>query len=296
MNRCARPPPLDCQRRCTHQAAPRAQAIVTADSPIPRLGLGTWQNTDFDQCRESVRTAIEVGYRHVDTAELYENERPVGAGVAAADVPREDVYVATKVLHPRNAGDVTRDSIRAAVAGCLDRLGLDRVDLLYVHWPSDYDLDLVHSTLAACRDDGLVDGVGVSNYEPEHVDRALATDPAILANQVECHPLLAQADLREYCAEVGVDVVAYAPLAHGNVFDLTELQRVADDSGVSVPRVTLARLREKGVAAVPKATSEAHIRDNWASRDLDLSDDDVARIDGIERTERFFDPDYAPDW
>ncbi|MFC7228885.1 aldo/keto reductase [Salinirubellus salinus] len=269
---------------------------TTPDSPIPRLGLGTWQNTDFDQCRESVRTAIEVGYRHVDTAELYENERPVGAGVAAAGVPREDVYLATKVLHPREAGDVTRASIRAAVEGCLDRLAVDAVDLLYVHWPSDYDLDLVHSTLAELRDDGLTDGVGVSNYEPEHVDTALETDPAILANQVECHPLLPQGDLREHCADVGVDVVAYAPLAHGHVFDVPELQSVAEDHGVSVPRVTLAWLRAKGVAAVPKATSEAHVRDNWASRDLDLSDADVATIDGIERTERFFDPDYAPDW
>ena len=267
-----------------------------ADSPVPRLGLGTWQNTDFDQCRESVRTAIEVGYRHVDTAELYENERGVGAGVAAADVPREDVFLATKVLHPRNAGDVTRDSIRAALEGCLDRLAVDYVDLLYVHWPSDYDLDLVHSTLAAARDDGLVHGVGVSNYESEHVDRALATDPAIIGNQVECHPLLPQADLREHCADVGVDLVAYAPLAHGNVFDLPELQQVAENHGVSVPRVTLAWLRQKGVAAVPKATSEGHIRDNWASRDLELAEEDVAAIDGIERTERFFDPDYAPEW
>ncbi|MFB6205058.1 MAG: aldo/keto reductase [Haloglomus sp.] len=271
--------------------------MAESDSPVPRLGLGTWQNTAFDQCRESVRTALELGYRHVDTAELYENERAVGAGVEAAAVDREDVFLATKVLHPRAVeGDVTRASIRAAVEGCLDRLGVDAVDLLYVHWPADYDLELVHATLADLRDEGRLDGVGVSNYLPEHVDAALTVDPDIVANQVELHPLLPQPDLREYCAEVGVDVVAYAPLAHGDVFDVPELQQVANDQGVSVARVALAWLLEKGVAAVPKATSEAHIRDNWHARDLGLSDAAVATIDGIDRRERRFDADYAPDW
>ena len=267
------------------------------DSPIPRLGLGTWQNTDFEQCRESVRTALELGYRHVDTAEQYDNERPVGAGVEVADVPREEVCLATKILHPRSvSGDPTRGSIRSALEGCLDRLGVEAVDLLYVHWPSDYDLELVHATLAELRDEGLVADVGVSNYLPAHVDEALATDPAVAANQIEVHPLLPQADLREYCSEVGVDVVAYAPFAHGAVFDVPELQQVADDRGVSVARVTLAWLRAKGVAAVPKATGEDHIRDNWESRGLDLTEDEIAAIDDIDRRERHFDPDYAPEW
>jgi 2,5-diketo-D-gluconate reductase B len=269
---------------------------MATDSPVPRLGLGTWQNTEFDQCRESVRTALELGYRHVDTAELYENERPVGSGIAAADVPRESVSLATKILHPRATDEVTRASIRAAVEGCLDRLGVDAVDLMYVHWPADYDLELVHGTLADLRDDGLLDGVGVSNYEPRHLETALDVDPDIVANQVELHPLLPQAELRKRCTDLGVDVVAYAPLAHGDVFDVPELEAVAEKHGVSIPRVTLAWLRGKGVAAVPKATSEAHIRDNLASRDLELADEDVATIDGIERMERFFDPDYAPEW
>jgi len=271
--------------------------MARVDSPIPRLGLGTWQNTAVEQCRESVRTALEVGYRHVDTAELYENERPVGAGIAAADVPREDVYLGTKILHPRTVdGEATPDTVRAKVEGCLDRLGVDAVDLMYVHWPADWDLDVVHATLADLRDEGLCADVAVSNYTPAQVEAALETDPEILANQVELHPLLPQAELRAFCADVGVDVVAYAPLAHGNVFDVPELRTVAEDVGESVAQVTLAWLRAKGVAAVPKATGAAHIRDNWASRELELDDEAVARIDGIERTERFFDPDYAPDW
>ena len=274
--------------------------MVVADSPVPRLGLGTWQNTDPEQCAESVRTALEVGYRHIDTAELYDNEEPVGEGVRTAEVDREDVYLATKVLHPRavdgDPGDLDRAQVRAAVRGCLDRLGVDSVDLLYVHWPAQWDLELVHAALAECRDDGLVGGVGVSNYEPAHLRATLDTDPGVVANQVECHPLLPQADLREYCADVGVDVVAYAPLAHGSVFDVPELQEVAGGRGVSVPRVTLAWLLELGVAAVPKATGEDHIRDNLAARRLELTADELATIDAIDRQERFFDPDYAPGW
>lgn len=274
--------------------------MVVADSPVPRLGLGTWQNTDPEQCAESVRAALEAGYRHVDTAELYDNEEPVGEGIRAADVDREAVYLATKILHPRavdgSAEDLDCQAVRAAVEGCLDRLGVDSVDLMYVHWPAEWDLELVHSTLAACRDDGLVEGVGVSNYEPRHLETALAVDPEVVANQVELHPLLPQADLREYCADVGVDLVAYAPLAHGSVFDVPELERVAEARGVSVPRVTLAWLLELGVAAVPKATGEDHIRDNWGARALELTDDELATVDGIDREERFFDPDYAPDW
>jgi 2,5-diketo-D-gluconate reductase B len=274
--------------------------MVVADSPVPRLGLGTWQNTDPEQCAGSVRTALEVGYRHVDTAELYDNEAPVGEGIRAAGVDREEVYLATKVLHPRavdgRAGDLDRGAVRAAVEGCLDRLGVDSVDLMYVHWPAEWDLELVHATLAACRDDGLVAGVGVSNYEPSHLETALEVDPQVVANQVELHPLLPQAALREYCADVGVDVVAYAPLAHGSVFDVPELERVAEARGVSVPRVTLAWLLELGVAAVPKATGEDHIRDNWEGRELELTEEELATIDGTDREERFFDPDYAPDW
>ncbi len=269
----------------------------TADSPLPRLGLGTWQNTEFEQCQQSVRTALDIGYRHIDTAELYENEAAVGAGIDAAAVDREDVVLATKVLHPRTVdGDLTREKLRAMIDGCLRRLDVDVVDVMYVHWPADYDLQLVHTTLAELRDDGRIHAVGVSNYEPGHIETALEVDPAIIANQVELHPLLQQPDLRAFCDEVGVDVVAYAPLAHGNVFSIAALQEIADNHDVSVAHVTLAWLHENGVAAVPKATSEAHIRDNWASQDLSLSADEIGEIEAIEQRERFFDPDYAPDW
>ena len=259
---------------------------------MPRLGLGTWQNDDPEQCAASVRTALEVGYRHVDTAQVYENEAAVGEGIDGAAVPREEIFLATKIRrHNYGHDDVIRSTRES-----LDRLGVDSVDLMYVHWPiHGYEPTETLPALEELRAKGLVDRIGVSNFEPEHVERAvevLAEPP--FANQIEMHPLLPQEELRRVCADHDVGIVAYSPLAHGRIFDVPELQEVAEKHDVSVAQVSLAWLREKGVTAIPKATSEAHIRDNWASLDLDLDDDELEEIDGIERTDRQNDPGYAP--
>jgi 2,5-diketo-D-gluconate reductase B len=269
----------------TADAAPSANGM-------PMLGLGTWQNTDPEQCAESVRTALEMGYRHVDTAQAYGNEAAVGEGIATADLPREDVFLATKVW----TDQLGYDDVVHSTKHSLDELGVDSVDLLYVHWPAnEYD---PADTLAAFDElysRGMIDRVGVSNFEPEHVDEALdRLDAPLFANQVECHPFLPQTELREHCAEHDVELVAYSPLARGAVFDDDTLTAIADAHDASAAQVSLAWLREKGVTAIPKATSEAHIADNWASLDLALTDDEVARIDAIETRDRKVDPDFGP--
>jgi 2,5-diketo-D-gluconate reductase B len=259
---------------------------------MPMLGLGTWQNDDPEACRTSVRTALETGYRHVDTAQAYGNEEAVGAGIADADVDREDVFLATKVwidnLAPEDVRETARDSI--------DRLGVDSLDLLYAHWPArEYDPE---GTLAAFNDlydEGLVERIGVSNFQPEQVAEAVeVSDAPIFANQVEMHPLLPQEEVREACAEHDVEVVAYSPLARGEVFEVDTLTDIAEKHDASEAQVSLAWLREKGVTAIPKATGEAHIRDNWGSLAVDLDEEDVAAIDAIDRTDRRVDPDFGP--
>ncbi len=259
---------------------------------MPILGLGTWQNTDPEQCAESVRTALEAGYRHVDTAQAYGNEAAVGRGVDRADVDRADVFVATKVWTDNLAPDAVRETARESI----ERLGTDYVDLLYVHWPAgDYDPEATLPAFAELHDEGLVRHTAVSNFTPELVDEATevwGTEP--FANQVEMHPLLPQEELRAHCEAAGVHVVAYSPLARGAVLDVPEIREVADDHGVSAAQVALAWVREKGATAIPKATSAGHVRDNWASLDLELDDEDVAAIDSIEREERFVDPSFAP--
>jgi len=261
---------------------------------MPALGLGTWENDDPAQCTESVKTALEVGYRHVDTAQIYGNEAAVGEGIAAAAVDREDVFLASKVwidqLAPEDVIESTRES--------LDKLGVDTVDLMYVHWPAGkYDPAETLPAFAELRDRGLIDRIGVSNFEPEHLDAATdALGETPFANQVEMHPLLRQEELREYADANDIELVAYSPLARANVLDEPEIVDIAEKHGVSAARVSLAWLREKGVTAIPKATGEDHIRDNLASLELDLDDEDVDAIDTLGRTDRQLNPDFGPDW
>ncbi|ELZ37968.1 aldo/keto reductase [Halorubrum saccharovorum DSM 1137] len=272
---------------------PRSFDASTNDG-MPALGLGTWENDDPAQCTESVKTALEAGYRHVDTAQIYGNEAAVGEGIAAADVDRDDVFLATKVwidnLAPEDVAASTRES--------LQKLDTGYVDLLYVHWPAgEYDPEETLPAFAELRDDGLIDRIGVSNFEPHHLDAATdALGEAPFANQVECHPLLRQEELREYAAANDVELVGYSPLARGQILDDPTVAEIAEKHGVSAAQVSLAWLREKGVTAIPKATGEEHLRDNWASLGLELDDEDVEAIDTLGRTDRQLNPDFGPDW
>lgn len=259
---------------------------------MPMLGLGTWENTDPETCAEAVATAIEAGYRHVDTAQIYDNEADVGRGIERADVDRDDLFVATKVW----IDNLGRDDVIESTEASLDRLGLDYVDLLYVHWPAGaYDPEETLRAFETLRDRGTIDHIGVSNFEPRHLETAREIlDAPIFANQVECHPLLPQDELREYLADTDVELVAYSPLARGAVFEDETLTAIAEKHGVSAAQVSLAWLREKGVTAIPKASSEDHVLDNWRSLDLTLEPADVERIDAIETEQRQVDPDFAP--
>nr|WP_302082853.1 aldo/keto reductase [Salinibaculum sp. KK48] len=260
---------------------------------MPMLGLGTWENTDHDQCADSVQTALEMGYRHIDTAQAYRNEDAVGEGIAAADVDREEVFLATKVWTSKLSHEKVIQSTNAS----LDALGVDYVDLLYVHWPAnEYDPEETLAAFEQLYNENTIRAIGVSNFEPEHLDRAQEVlDVPVFANQVEMHPFLPQEELRAYAAENDIELVAYSPLARGKVLDDPTLGEIAEKHGVSETQVSLAWLREKGVTAIPKATSEAHIRDNWESLTLELDDEDVARIDDIETVDRQVHPDFAPD-
>ena len=167
---------------------------------------------------------------------------------------------------------------------------------MYVHWPArEYDAEETLAAFNGLYDDGLIDRIGISNFEPEQVAEAVGiSDAPIFANQVELHPLLQQEELREACTEHDVEIVAYSPLARGGVFDVPELTEIAEKHDASEAQVSLAWLREKGVTAIPKATSEAHIRDNWESLGVALDGEDVATIDAIDREDRRVDPGFAP--
>ncbi len=273
-----------------------SQPLLPSDCPratnIPMLGLGTWKNSDPEECAESVATALEMGYRHIDTAQAYGNEAAVGAGIERSAVDREDVFVATKVW----IDNLAPDDVLSSTEASLDRLGLECVDLLYVHWPArTYDPDATIGAFNGLVDDGLTRAIGVSNFEPDQLAEAVERSAApILANQIEIHPLLRQEAIREACAELGVEPVAYSPLARGDVFDVPELQSIGDAHDASAAQVALAWLRQSGITAIPKATGETHIRENWASLAVSLTADELERIDGIDRTDRKVDPGFGP--
>jgi 2,5-diketo-D-gluconate reductase B len=262
---------------------------------LPDIGIGTWQNAEPDVCAESVRTALEMGYRHVDTAQAYGNEAAVGEGIAAADVPREEITLATKI-HPEETG-VAYEEVIEATKESLDRLDVDVIDLLYVHWPiGNYAASETLPAFDELVDRGWIDHVGVSNFDVPLLDEARdRLDSGLFAHQVEMHPLLPQDDLLEHAQTHGYDLVAYSPLARGRVLDLPAIESIANKHGVSGAQVSLAWLLSKDrVRVIPKATSEAHIRDNLAALDLELDPEDVEAIDAIDRTERFVERTGAP--
>lgn len=271
---------------------PAAEDAPLADG-MPMLGLGTWQNDDHEQCAATVATALEVGYRHVDTAQGYWNEAAVGDGIQAAPVDRDAVFLATKVL----TGNLGYRDVIESTEESLEKLGTDYVDLLYVHWPAGaYDPEDTLPAFGELYDRGRIAQIGVSNFEPHHVERATEVlDAPVFANQVELHPLLQQSELREYAAETGLELVAYSPLARGGVFDVPELAEIATKHDASEVQVSLAWLREIGVTAIPKATGREHVEENWRSLALDLDDEDLATIGGIDRQDRLVDPEYGPD-
>lgn len=272
-------------QQLTPDSVPRAQ-------DMPMLGLGTWENEDPDQCAESVRTALETGYRHIDTAQAYGNEDAVGEGIAAADVPREEIFLATKIW----LSNLSYEDVLETAQDSMDKLGVDYLDLLYIHWPArDYDPEETLDAFDELYDEGTIRNVGVSNFEPHHIDEARERlDAPVFANQVEIHPLLQQRELREYAGDTDLDLVAYSPLARGDVFEVPELTAIAEKHGVSEARVSLAWLRENGITAIPKATSEDHIRDNWKSLTLELDEEDLETVAGIDRTSRKVDPSFGP--
>ncbi|WP_440005832.1 aldo/keto reductase [Halomicrococcus sp. SG-WS-1] len=259
---------------------------------LPDVGIGTY-DTDPDACAASVETALNYGYRHVDTAEMYENEAAVGDAIAAADVDRDEVFVATKV----HSANLSYDDVLERARTSRDRLGVDVIDLLYVHWPlRAYDAEETLAAFADLHDEGVIRNVGLSNFTPELLDDALAhLDVPLFAHQVECHPLLQQERLRAVAREHDHYLVAYSPLAKGAVTELPELVEIAEAYDATPAQVALAWLSSKeNVVAIPKSTSEAHIRENYEARQLSLSDEDRERIDAIDREERQVDFEDAP--
>lgn len=260
---------------------------------FPPIGLGTYENTDPEDCEAAVSHALDIGYRHVDTAEGYENETYVGDGIRHATVDRERVIIATKVS-PNNLG--YNDVITHAKASA-ERIGIDTIDLLYVHWPiGAYDPDETLPALDSLVESGIVRHIGLSNFTPAQLETAIdRLDNPVFAHQVECHPLLQQEQLRRLARKFGHHLVAYSPLAKGTITAVSELVDIANAHNATPAQVSLAWLMAKeSVVAIPKSAEPARIEENFEARNLQLSTSAHARIDGIDRERRHVDFPSAP--
>ena len=227
---------------------------------VPELGFGTWQ-MDSETAAESVSHAISAGYRHIDTAQVYENEDGVGEAIAAADVDREEIFLTTKV-DPSNR---SAEDIVASVEGSVGRLGVERVDLLLIHFPHPLaDMETVMRGLNEAVDRGLTRFIGVSNFDIDQLDRAREHSEApIFTNQVLFHPWWPQRELLRYCQENDMLLTAYSPLANGGAVSDDLLASIGERYGKSGPQVALRwATQHENVIAIPMSTTREHIEDN----------------------------------
>jgi 2,5-diketo-D-gluconate reductase A len=258
-------------------------AIALHDSTtIPQLGFGTYQ-VPPDRTAEVVGHALEVGYRHIDTAQMYGNERGVGEAIAASDIPRDQLYVTTKL----DNGNHRPDDVRRSFDESLERLGLDQVDLFLIHWPlpTRYDGDFV-STWEAMVElvaGGHLRSVGVSNFQPAHLDRIVAaTGVAPVVNQIEAHPYFRNDEARAASLAHGTLVEAWAPLGQGALLDDPVITDVAASVGKTPAQVVLRWHLQRGDIVFPKTMARARMEENIDLFDVELSADDVARIDALD--------------
>ena len=258
---------------------------LNADIQIPQLGFGVFQIEPEDTV-EAVTRALEIGYRHIDTAEMYGNEREVGEAVRASGLNRDDVFVTSKL----NNGAHRPDDARRAFDGTLSALAFDHVDLFLIHWPLPtlYDGDFVSTwqVLEEFKADGRARSIGTSNFQVEHLDRLAAETEVVPAvNQIELHPYFQNREVAAYGEEHGIVTEAWSPIAQGDVLDDPEIGAGAEKLGRTPAQVVLRWHIQHGYIVFPKSVTTERIRENFELFDFELDADDMSRIDSLDRGE-----------
>lgn len=252
---------------------------------IPQLGFGVFQ-VPPDQTAEVTAKALEVGYRHIDTAQMYRNEAGVGEAIRSSGIPREELYITSKL----NNGFHRPDDARRAFDGTLEKLGLDRIDLFLIHWPlpTRYDGDYVSTwrTLTEFVDDGRATSVGVSNFQPAHLDRIIEETGALPAvNQIEVHPYFTNEEARAASYRHQIVVESWSPIAQGGVLGDPVIGEIAAAHGKTPAQVTLRWHIERGDVVFPKSMRAERMRENFEIFDFSLTPDEVAAISGLDQGE-----------
>jgi 2,5-diketo-D-gluconate reductase B len=261
---------------------------------VPALGFGTWQLTG-STCERAVAAALEIGYRHIDTAQVYENEAEVGRAIAGSKLARSDIFLTTKVWMASLAGPKVAPSVEQS----LRKLRTDYVDLLLIHWPNaEVPLAETLDAFAKLKSAGKVRAIGVSNFTVALMEEAVGKlGKEIACNQVEYHLLLSQTPVLDYARKHGIVVTAYCPLARGKLAGNPVIERVARKHGKSLSQVALRWLVEqKNVTAIPRTSTEKHARENFDIFDFELDAEDRRALDALPAKARVVNPGWSPDW
>lgn len=255
---------------------------------MPQFGLGVFQSAVGSETEDAVRYGLEAGYRQIDTATIYRNEREVGKIINSGIIPREDVFVTSKVW----ISDLSYDDAKRGFDASMDKLGFDYLDLYLIHWPTS-DWKGAWRALEELHQEGRVKAIGVSNFLAHHLKELLDNckiHPTV--NQYEMHPYLQQPDLRKLCQDNEIAVTAWAPIMKGRVLDVPELIAMGEKYGKNAIQVTLRWLLQLGVIVIPKSVNKNRIEANADVYDFELSEEDMATINTLDKDERIGpDPD-----
>jgi len=251
---------------------------------IPALGLGTWELTE-KTCENAVKTALELGYNHIDTAEVYNNQKEIGNAINSFE--RKKFFLTSKVWH----GNLKHDSVLKACDSTLKDLQTDYLDLYLIHWPNrKIPVKETLSAMKSLADSGKIKSIGVSNFTIAHIEEALNfAEIPIVNNQVEFHPYLFQKELLEYCNGKKIVLTAYSPLGRRKLLNDKTIVEIAENCGKSPAQICLNWILQKGCIAIPKASSKEHLLENLKVFDFNLSKEDCEKIDLLNKNKRFVD-------
>lgn len=250
---------------------------------MPWFGLGVWQVADGNEAKDSVKAAIKAGYIGIDTAAAYKNEKSVGEAIRESGANRDDLFITSKVWN----GDQGYEETLAAFDATMEKLGLDVLDLYLIHWPVQGKYKDTWRAMEKLYKDGRIRAIGVSNFQPHHLDDLLADAEVVPAvNQVEFHPLLTQAELLDYCAKKGIQVEAWSPLARGLLFENEVVTSLGEKYGKSPAQILLRWVLDKGVVVLTRSVKESRIIENADLFDFTLTPEDVTALEALNKNER----------
>lgn len=250
---------------------------------MPYFGLGVWQSKDGQEVINAINYALDAGYRAIDTAAIYKNEEGVGQAIAQSSVPREEIFVTSKVWNDEQRSD----EVLQAFDTTMDKLGLEYLDLYLIHWPVEGKYKDTWKVMEEIYSTGRVKAIGVSNFLKHHLEDLLTDAEVIpMVNQMEFHPRLVQQHLLDFCNAHSIQYEAWSPLMQGKIFEVELLQQMAQKYGKSIAQIALRWNLQKGVVTIPKSVKKERIVANADIFDFEIAEEDIQAIDGLDQTQR----------